>query len=95
MTYKSNSINILIGIIYCINKSININTIRDINIDNYNRIEMVSLETGIALIIIGIILLVLNRFVPSLPARLLYVIGSIVLVIGIIMVILYFVFGIV
>ena len=39
---------------------------------------MVSLETGIALIIIGIILLVLNRFVPSLPARLLYVIGSIV-----------------
>ena len=56
---------------------------------------MVSLETGIALIIIGIILLVLNRFVPSLPARLLYVIGSILLVIGIIMVILYFVFGII
>jgi hypothetical protein len=56
---------------------------------------MVSLETGIALIIIGIILLVLNRFIPSLPARLLYIIGSIVLVIGIILVILYFVFGII
>jgi len=79
---------------YCINHY-KYHTIRDINIGNYNRIEMVSLETGIALIIIGIILLVLNRFVPSLPARLLYVIGSIVLVIGIIMVILYFVFGIV
>ena len=67
----------------------------DINPFGYIEIEMVSLETGIALIIIGIILLVLNRFVPSLPARLLYVIGSIVLVIGIIMVILYFVFGMV
>jgi membrane-bound ClpP family serine protease len=69
--------------------------VSDINPFEYIEIEMVSLETGIALIIIGIILLVLNRFVPSLPARLLYIIGSIVLVIGIIMVILYFVFGIV
>jgi membrane-bound ClpP family serine protease len=69
--------------------------VSDINPCEYIEIEMVSLETGIALIIIGIILLVLNRFVPSLPARLLYIIGSIVLVIGIIMVILYFVFGIV
>ncbi|MDW3610887.1 MAG: hypothetical protein QOK90_02045 [Nitrososphaeraceae archaeon] len=69
--------------------------VSDINPFGYIEVEMVSLETGIALIIIGIILLVLNRFVPSLPARLLYVIGSIVLVIGIIMVILYFVFGIV
>jgi membrane-bound ClpP family serine protease len=69
--------------------------VSDINPCEYIKIEMVSLETGIALIIIGIILLVLNRFVPSLPARLLYIIGSIVLVIGIIMVILYFVFGIV
>jgi membrane-bound ClpP family serine protease len=69
--------------------------VSDINPFDYIEIEMVSLETGIALIIIGIILLVLNRFIPSLPARLLYIIGSIVLVIGIIMVILYFVFGIV
>jgi membrane-bound ClpP family serine protease len=69
--------------------------VSDINPCEHIEIEMVSLETGIALIIIGIILLVLNRFVPSLPARLLYIIGSIVLVIGIIMVILYFVFGIV
>jgi len=69
--------------------------VSDINRCEHIEIEMVSLETGIALIIIGIILLVLNRFVPSLPARLLYIIGSIVLVIGIIMVILYFVFGIV
>jgi hypothetical protein len=56
---------------------------------------MVSLETGIALIIIGIILLVLNRFVPSLPARLLYIVGSILLVIGIILVVVYFIFGII
>jgi hypothetical protein len=69
--------------------------VSDINPYEYIEIEMVSLETGIALIIIGIILLVLNRFIPSLPARLLYIIGSIVLVIGIIMVILYFVFGII
>jgi uncharacterized membrane protein HdeD (DUF308 family) len=69
--------------------------VSDINPFGHIEVEMVSLETGIALIIIGIILLVLNRFVPSLPARLLYVIGSIVLVIGIIMIILYFVFGIV
>ncbi|HET7642062.1 MAG TPA: hypothetical protein VFK40_01020 [Nitrososphaeraceae archaeon] len=52
---------------------------------------MVSLETGIALIIIGIILIFLNRLVPSLPARLLYIVGSIVLVIGIILLILFLV----
>ena len=52
---------------------------------------MVSLETGIALIIIGIILIFLNRVLPSLPARLMYIIGSIVLVIGINLIILYLV----
>jgi len=41
--------------IYYIYNFKNIDTMRDINIDNYNRIEMVSLETGIGLIIIGII----------------------------------------
>lgn len=56
---------------------------------------MVSLESGIALIIVGIIVLFINRLLPALPARIMYVIGSILLVIGIILVIVYLVYAIV